>query len=187
MYIEDSTATTHYAVLGLDPSASDAQIKSAYRERLLSTHPDKTGVKSTSGDVVVRLKEAYRILTDADSRADYEITLNKTIQRQGYIPTGDGLDTYTLDDFVIVETPENVMWRRECPRCQSPLSIELSETALEKYGTSDGRGGYEIIVQCSDCSLWIKVEYEEEAEEQTDDESGDESAALSGNTGKLTS
>lgn len=170
MYIEDSTASTHYAVLGVDPGASDAQIKSAYRERLLSTHPDKIGSKNISGDLVVRLKEAYKVLADAHTRAEYDITLNKTIQRQGYIPTGDGLDTYTLDDFAIVETPEHTLWRLQCPRCQSPQSIELSQNALEEHGTSDGHGGYEIIVQCCDCSLWIKVEYEEEGTEDSDDE-----------------
>ena len=55
-----------YNVLGVDPSASDAEIKSAY-EHLLSQNPEGTPLH-------LRIVEAYTVLSDMDSRAAYDIT-----------------------------------------------------------------------------------------------------------------
>jgi len=41
----------------------------------------------------------------------------------------------------------------------------LKEADLE-MGTPDGLGGYQIMVPCLSCSLWITVLYEEEDEEE---------------------
>lgn len=58
--------TELYDILGVDPSASDADIKSAY-DRLIADNPDDTPMHS-------RIVEAYTVLSDMDSRAAYDIT-----------------------------------------------------------------------------------------------------------------
>lgn len=55
-----------YSVLGVDPQASDVQIKEAY-DRLMESTPEGTPEYS-------RIVEAYTILSDMDSRAAYDIT-----------------------------------------------------------------------------------------------------------------
>lgn len=55
-----------YTVLGVDPSASDVEIKAAY-ERLIASNPEGTPMHS-------RIIEAYTVLSDMDSRATYDIT-----------------------------------------------------------------------------------------------------------------
>ncbi|MCQ2069487.1 MAG: DnaJ domain-containing protein [Bacteroidaceae bacterium] len=55
-----------YKILGVDPSASDAEIKSAY-ERLIADNPE-------GSPLYPRISEAYSILSDMDSRAAYDIT-----------------------------------------------------------------------------------------------------------------
>ena len=55
-----------YTVLGVDESASDAEIKAVY-DRLMETVPEGTPEHS-------RIVEAYTILSDMDSRAAYDIT-----------------------------------------------------------------------------------------------------------------
>ena len=55
-----------YDVLGVDASASDAEIKSAYN-RLITLNPEGTPLHS-------RIVEAYNVLSDMDSRAAYDIT-----------------------------------------------------------------------------------------------------------------
>lgn len=152
-----SSMSTFYHVLGIPSTASTGDVKDAYRRCLLATHPDKVGDNSASSTLIARIQEAYTALCDPVRRAEYDAMLANSVKQQGFILTGDGLDTYTLDSF---EESEYV-WRRHCPRCQSRHSIELSEQALEQHGTPDGCGGYEVIVQCSSCSLWIKVLYEE--------------------------
>ena len=55
-----------YNVLGVDESASYAEIKSAY-ERLIADNPEGTPLHS-------RIVEAYSVLSDMDRRAAYDIT-----------------------------------------------------------------------------------------------------------------
>lgn len=55
-----------YDILGVDPSASDAEIKSAY-EHLIAQNPEGTPLHS-------RIAQAYNVLSDMDSRATYDIT-----------------------------------------------------------------------------------------------------------------
>ena len=55
-----------YDVLGVDPSATDAEIKSAY-EHLVAQHPEGTPLR-------LRIDEAYSVLSDMDSRATYDVT-----------------------------------------------------------------------------------------------------------------
>ncbi|KSA04147.1 uncharacterized protein AC631_00018 [Debaryomyces fabryi] len=131
---------------------------------LLTHHPDKNGNASTT---VNTIQEAYRVLVDPESREKYDESLRRSIQRQGFNISGDGLDIYSLDDFEMVEE-EECRWIKDCPRCQFPKSIKFKESDLIENGTEDGENGYEIIVQCESCSLWIKVKYYEDNEE--DDE-----------------
>ncbi|QLQ81412.1 hypothetical protein HG537_0F01730 [Torulaspora globosa] len=66
-----------YALLGVTPSASDRDIKSAYRQLSLKFHPDKLA-KSLSNDERARIEEmyvqiskAYEALTDEITKANY--------------------------------------------------------------------------------------------------------------------
>lgn len=43
----------HYGILGVDPKASQAEIKKAYHKAALANHPDKTG--GASGELFVKV------------------------------------------------------------------------------------------------------------------------------------
>jgi hypothetical protein len=59
-----------YQVLGVSPDATEDQIKTAYRKLVKEYHPDQN--KSDSAKVIiVRVNEAYEILTNAERRARY--------------------------------------------------------------------------------------------------------------------
>lgn len=148
----------HYAVLGVDHLASAADIKAAYHRLLLAAHPDKTG-RADSG-AVARLKAAYRAVGDPARRAAYDAELLEACKKLGFLITGAGLDVYTLESFDAAEGAQWV-WTRDCPRCTARASFELTESDLDG-GTADGLGGYQIMVSCQSCSLWITVQYEEE-------------------------
>jgi len=64
--IQMSSQKELYKILGVDPLASDTQIKDAF-DRLKETTPEGTPEYS-------RIVEAYTILSDMDSRAAYDIT-----------------------------------------------------------------------------------------------------------------
>jgi curved DNA-binding protein CbpA len=68
---------TYYAILGLDPGASQESIKVAYRRLAREVHPDSKihateSEKSVFSTHMAQLNEAYSILSDAKRRREYD-------------------------------------------------------------------------------------------------------------------
>jgi DnaJ-class molecular chaperone len=61
-------AVDHYRTLGLSPTAAPAEIKAAYRRRVLAAHPDKGGSETE----FEACQEAYRVLSDPALRLEYD-------------------------------------------------------------------------------------------------------------------
>ena len=59
-----------YAILGVDPSSSTAEIRQAYRKLALAKHPDRGGDPAE----FARVSRAYEVLSDAKARAKYDAT-----------------------------------------------------------------------------------------------------------------
>ncbi|CAE8685198.1 unnamed protein product [Polarella glacialis] len=57
-----------YGALGMDESASESDVRSAYRRRALATHPDKGG----EAEVFRLVVKAFEVLGDAARRATYD-------------------------------------------------------------------------------------------------------------------
>jgi curved DNA-binding protein len=65
----NQSMTDHYATLGVDKSATQDQIKQAYRKLAMKHHPDRNG-----GDDVEfkKIQEAYDVLRNTESRSAYD-------------------------------------------------------------------------------------------------------------------
>jgi preprotein translocase subunit Sec63 len=64
-----------FAVLGLDRGATQAQIRTAYRELVARYHPDKhrgNPLEELAAAKLVEINRAYEILSDDDKRKDFE-------------------------------------------------------------------------------------------------------------------
>ncbi|KAG0668392.1 Diphthamide biosynthesis protein 4 [Maudiozyma exigua] len=171
---------THYEVLSVTSQSTLQEIKQAYKELLLNTHPDKIQPhKSNKINKIHSLddiKEAYRILSDELLRKQYDTDLLEDGKKRGIYKFGDGVDEVSLDTFETVETDDNNdsdVWHyhRRCPRCQVADGFKLDDDLLEEFAVpSENRddGMYQVLIQCDSCSLWLKVQFFAADEEHDD-------------------
>ena len=62
----------YYEVLGVDKSASDDDIKKAYRQQAKKYHPDLNPGDASAEAKFKEVNEAYEVLSDSDKKARYD-------------------------------------------------------------------------------------------------------------------
>lgn len=62
----------YYEILGVKPSAGDAEIKKAYREMAKKYHPDLHPGDESAEKKFQSVNEAYSVLSDPDKRSQYD-------------------------------------------------------------------------------------------------------------------
>jgi curved DNA-binding protein len=64
--------TDYYKLLGVKKTASDDEIKKAYRKLAMKYHPDKTKGDKTAEETFKKISEAYAVLSDKEKRQEYD-------------------------------------------------------------------------------------------------------------------
>ena len=72
-------AKDYYDILGVSKSASDPEIKRAYRKLAMKFHPDKNPNKKEAEERFKEINEAYAVLSDKEKRKQYD-----TIGAEGF-------------------------------------------------------------------------------------------------------
>lgn len=67
-----STKRDYYEVLGVSKSASQEEVKKAYRKVAMQFHPDRNPGDKASEEKFKEAAEAYEVLNDADKKAQYD-------------------------------------------------------------------------------------------------------------------
>ena len=65
--------TDYYTILGVDKSASETEIKKAYRKLAMKYHPDHTQGDKAAEEKFKQISEAYAVLSDAEKKKQYDM------------------------------------------------------------------------------------------------------------------
>lgn len=80
----------YYSVLGVQKSASDAEIKSAYRKLAMKYHPDRNPGNKEAESRFKEINEANEVLSDANKRATYDQLGSRYREGQEFTPPPHG-------------------------------------------------------------------------------------------------
>ena len=85
----------YYDLLGIDKTASDSEIKKAYRKLAMKYHPDKFSnasekEKKEAENKFKEINEAYQVLSDSDKKSKYDRFGHAAFENGGGNPGGFG-------------------------------------------------------------------------------------------------
>lgn len=159
-----------YQLLGVDPSASSAELKKAYRKMALKYHPDRNDGDADAEMKFKEVSEAYDILSDAQKKSEYDTAGFASRASQ---TSGDGFNPFG-SDFFGSDIFEHFFGRRSSGHARSraqrgaraqnitiniPITFNESVTGCTRHITLPrqvkcdpcaGRGGQEFK-KCSRC------------------------------------
>lgn len=84
---EPVSGGTYYQILGVEPNASQDDIKVQYRKLALKLHPDKNRDDENATQRFQELQEAYEVLSDAERRTSYD--QNSDFIHKAFAESGD--------------------------------------------------------------------------------------------------
>jgi DnaJ domain len=77
-----SPSSSHYQLLGVDPQAAASELRQAFRTLSKRYHPDTTTLPASEAqEAFARLRQAYAVLADPDSRRAYDTQLRLQAER----------------------------------------------------------------------------------------------------------
>ena len=155
----------YYEVLGVAKTASDDEIKKAYRSQAKKYHPDLNPGDKTAEAKFKEVNEAYAVLSDADKRAAYDNYGHSAFDGQGN-PTGGagGFDASGFGGFGDIGDIFGSIFgggfgfggggstaRRNGPVRGDDIGLRLELTFDEAYFGTKKNISYNRIQKCSDC------------------------------------
>jgi molecular chaperone DnaJ len=147
----------YYQVLDVPRTASEADIKKAYRRLAMKFHPDRNPDDHEATDKFKEVKEAYEVLTDAQKRAAYDQFGHAGIEgMRGGAGGGAGFDPRDAFGDIFGDVFGDIFGVGRRGRSQvyrgADLRYEL-ELSLEKAVFGDTASiDFATLAECGECS-----------------------------------
>jgi curved DNA-binding protein CbpA len=153
------TEHDYYSVLGIKRSASQEEIKRAYRKAVFRYHPDRNPDDNEAAGKFKQVLDAYEVLSDVLRRANYD-----QVTRAAQAESGAGEEPVEEDSRQSGADPGNGFhftrdFKQKAepePKCPSCSVVGTDRIVTRKAGSSTARGKQFIlapfnIVFCSAC------------------------------------
>lgn len=142
----------YYEVLGVAKTASDADIKKAYRSLAVQYHPDKNPGDAVAEDKFKEAAEAYSVLSDAQKRASYDRFGHQGVGAGagGFDPGFTNFDDI-FDMFGFGDMFSGRQSRRSTVQRGSDLRFDLQITLEDAATGKDEKLRIPRLENCDDC------------------------------------
>ena len=144
----------YYDVLGVTKSASNDEIKKAYRKLALKYHPDKTKGDKASEEKFKEASEAYHILSDDKRKTNYDQFGHAAFEGSGGGQGFGGFDTSSFSDIFedfFSDFGGGGQTRRSTNR-GNDLRYDVSINLEDAYKGLEKNVKYTTYKKCSSCS-----------------------------------
>lgn len=155
--------TAYYEILGVPPTATEIDLKKAYRKLALKYHPDKNP-GAEAEEKFKQISQAYEVLSDPKKREIYDRGGEEAIKGGG---SGSGFDFHSPMDIFDMFFGGGGQRRQAGPRRGKDVVHQLKVSLEDMYnGTTrklalqknvicskcEGRGGKEgAVLKCNNC------------------------------------
>ena len=127
----------YYEILGVSETATQDEIKKAYRKKAVEHHPDKGG----SEEIFKKIASAYDVLGDENKRRDYDHRKNNPFQG------GGGFNGFNpFEDFF------GNQFYQQRKRNVPEKNLELTVTVLESFRGIEKIINYMRNTSCNSCN-----------------------------------
>jgi molecular chaperone DnaJ len=145
---------SYYEILGVPTSASQGEIKKAYRKLAMKYHPDRHQGDEKAKEKFQEVQHAYDILGDADKRTSYDRYGTQAEQMNGadsgfsgfHSGSAEGFESFFEDLF-----QQSAGTRGAEGAVGSDIKLSVSVTLQELYVGVSKDIQYEALVACSAC------------------------------------
>ncbi len=148
-----STKRDYYEVLGLGRTATDDELKSAYRKLALRYHPDRNPGDREAEEKFKEASEAYEVLRDREKRTIYDHYGHQGLEGTGFSGFGGFDDIFSSFGDIFEDFFGFSSRRRSRTRAQqgNDLRYDLSLSFFDAAFGTETEINVEKMETCSDC------------------------------------
>jgi molecular chaperone DnaJ len=144
-----STPRDPYEVLGVDRTASEGQIKKAFRQLARELHPDVNAHDPDAEEKFKEAAEAYEILSDAERRATYDRYGHEGLRSGGYAPNFDGFGS--IGDLFDAFFGGGAFGGRSGPSPGADIAVAVEVELIEAAHGAKMEVAFEAVDRCEHC------------------------------------